>query len=74
MAMAERAEAMRRMPAALVARRDRIAALIIAEVGCAQAVTGPMQVDAPIAHLLSAIDHSTRDDSVRLPVEAVPTR
>jgi len=72
MAMAERAEALRRMHAALVARRARIVELIVAEVGCAQGITNAMQVDAPIQHLLSAIEHSTRDDSVRLPIEMVP--
>lgn len=72
MSMAERAEAMRRMHGALLARRDRIVALIVAEVGCAQGIANAMQVDAPLRHLLSAIDHAHRDDSVRLPVEAVP--
>lgn len=72
MTMAERAETLRRMHAALLARRERIVALIIAEVGCAQGITNAMQVDAPLQHLLSAIDHSTREDSVRLPIEAVP--
>lgn len=72
LAMAERAEAMRRMHAVLVARRAEIARLIVAEVGCAQGVTHAMQVDAPIAHLLSAITYAEREDSVRLPIETVP--
>jgi aldehyde dehydrogenase (NAD+) len=72
MSMAERAEALRRMHAALVARRARIAALIVAEVGCAQGITNAMQVDMPLVHMLSAIAHSARDDSVRLPIETVP--
>jgi aldehyde dehydrogenase (NAD+) len=72
MAMSERAEAMRKMHAALVARRERIVALIVAEVGCAQGITHAMQVDTPLRHLMSAIDHANHDDSVRLPVEAVP--
>src|ERR1700728_4588321 len=40
--MAERAAIMRRMHSALVAKRERIAQLIIAEVGCAQGITYPM--------------------------------
>ena len=72
MAMAERAAMLRRMHDALFARRDRIAALIVAEVGCAQGITHAMQVRAPLDHLLSALDHSARDDSVRLPIETVP--
>lgn len=72
MTMAERADALRRMHAALLARRDRIVALILAEVGCAQGVTNAVQVDAPLRHLLSAIDHSAREEDVRLPIESVP--
>ncbi len=72
MAMHERADALRRMHAALVARRSRIVSLIVAEVGCAQGITNAMQVDAPLAHLLSALEHSTRDDTIRLPIETVP--
>ncbi|TVV77154.1 aldehyde dehydrogenase family protein [Sphingomonas solaris] len=71
MTMAARGEVMRRMHAAFLARRERIAALIIAEVGCAQGITYAMQVDVPLAHLLSALDHASRDDSVRLPIETV---
>jgi len=72
MAMTERAEALRRMHAALLARRQRVVELIVAEVGCAQGIANAMQVDAPLQHLLSAIEHSTRDDSMRLPIETVP--
>ncbi|MDB5702745.1 MAG: aldehyde dehydrogenase [Sphingomonadales bacterium] len=72
MSMAERATVMRRMHAALNGRRADIAALIVAEVGCAQGITNAMQVGAPLDHLLSALDHSTRDDTVRLPLEVTP--
>jgi len=72
MTMAERADALRRMHAALVARRAQIAALIVAEVGCAQGVTYAMQVDMPLGHLVSALDHSTRDPTLRLPIEITP--
>lgn len=72
MKMAERAAVLRRMHAALDARRAQIADLIIAEVGCAQGITHPMQVGAPLNHLLSALDHSTREETVQLPVEATP--
>ncbi|MDB5686502.1 MAG: aldehyde dehydrogenase [Rhizorhabdus sp.] len=72
MKMADRAAMLRRMHGALDNRRARIAELIIAEVGCAQGITHPMQVGAPIDHLLSAIEYSSRDDTVRLPVEATP--
>lgn len=71
-AMAERADYLRRMHAALDARRQQIAALIVAEVGCAQGVTHGMQVANPLDHLLAALDHSTRDDSVRLPLDITP--
>ncbi|HGH4336719.1 TPA: aldehyde dehydrogenase family protein [Pseudomonas aeruginosa] len=56
--MAERAACMRRLHAALVARRERIVALIVAEVGCSQGVTQAMQVDMPLAHVLTAIEQS----------------
>jgi aldehyde dehydrogenase (NAD+) len=72
LAMAQRAAMLQRMHAALWARRDRIAALIVAEVGCAQTITGAMQVDAPLHHLLSAIEHSARQASICLPVEIAP--
>ncbi len=72
MAMAERATYLRRMHAALDARRPQIVALIVAEVGCARGVTHGMQVANPLDHLLAALDHSTRDDSVRLPIDITP--
>lgn len=72
MRMAERAAMLRRMYDVLDARRGEIAALIIAEVGCAQGITHAMQVGAPLAHFLSALDASTREDSVRLPIEITP--
>ncbi len=46
--------------------------LIVAEVGCAQGITNSMQVDMPLGHLLSALDHSTRDPTQRLPLEITP--
>jgi acyl-CoA reductase-like NAD-dependent aldehyde dehydrogenase len=72
MSMAERAEYLRRMHAALTARRPQIAALIVAEVGCSQGVTHGMQVGNPLDHLLAALNHSTRDDTVRLPIDVTP--
>jgi acyl-CoA reductase-like NAD-dependent aldehyde dehydrogenase len=70
LAMAQRAAFLARMHAALQARREQIAALIVAEVGCAQAITRAMQVDAPLDLLQSAIDHSRRETTTRLPVES----
>jgi aldehyde dehydrogenase (NAD+) len=72
LAMAERAAIMKRMHAALLTKRDRIAELIIAEVGCAQGITNAMQVDAPLSHFASALAHSASDDRSYLPVEATP--
>ncbi|KJS64937.1 MAG: aldehyde dehydrogenase [Pseudomonas sp. BICA1-14] len=72
LSMAERAGYMRRMHSALVAHREEIAALIIAEVGCAQGVTYAMQVDMPLAHVLKAIDQSLHDATQQIPVEATP--
>jgi len=72
MSMAERSVYLRRMHAALDARRAQIAALIVAEVGCAQGVTHQMQVANPLDHLLAALDHAARDDSVRLPIDVSP--
>ena len=72
MTMATRADVLRAMHRALVSRRERIVRLIVAEVGCAQGITNAMQVDAPLAHMLSAIEHSARDETIRLPVETVP--
>jgi len=70
--MAERAAILRRMHAALLARRAQIASLIIAEVGCAQGVTNAMQVDAPLSLFAAALAHSVREQSIQLPVEATP--
>src|SRR3546814_414740 len=72
MSMAERAAILRRMHAALDARRADIAALIVAEVGCAQGITHGMQVGAPLDHFLSALDHSTREEPIRLPLDITP--
>lgn len=72
MSMAGRARVLRRMHAALDARRTDIAALIVAEVGCAQGVTHAMQVGAPLDHFLSALDHSAREDGIRLPLDVSP--
>src|SRR3546814_12300422 len=72
MSMAERAAILRRMHAALDARRADIAALIVAEVGCAQGITHGMQVAAPLDHFLSALDHSTREEPIRLPPDITP--
>jgi aldehyde dehydrogenase (NAD+) len=70
MAMAERAAILRRMHAALVAKRQQIEQLIVAEVGCAQGITHLMQVGAPLDHFRSALEHSTRDDRSYLPLES----
>lgn len=73
LSMAERAGYLRRMHAALVSKREQIAALIIAEVGCSQGVTYAMQVDMPLAHVLTAIEQSLHSDSQQIPVHANPT-
>ena len=62
---------MRRMHSALVARHEQICELIVAEVGCSQAVTQAMQVDMPLSHVLKAIDRSVVNDAHQIPVEAV---
>ncbi|WP_296254236.1 MULTISPECIES: aldehyde dehydrogenase family protein [unclassified Pseudomonas] len=54
----ERAGYLRRLHAELVAEREAIAGLIVAEVGCSQGVTYGMQVDMPLGHVLTAIDQS----------------
>lgn len=72
LSMAERADYMRRMHAALVSRREQIAALIVAEVGCSQMVTQAMQVDMPLGHVSKAIDRSLVTEARQIPVEAVP--
>ncbi|ARS26926.1 aldehyde dehydrogenase family protein [Sphingomonas sp. KC8] len=71
MSMAERVTLLRRMHSALDARRADIAALIVAEVGCAQGITHGMQVSAPLDHFASALDHA-RDETVRLPLDVTP--
>ena len=73
MSMTARIEVMRRMHAALYARRAQIASLIVAEVGCAQSVTNLMQVDTPLAHFVSALDHAGRETTVQLPLEITPS-
>src|SRR3546814_3556875 len=72
MSMAERAAILRRMHAALDARSADIAALIVAEVGYAQGITHGMQFGAPLEHFLSALDHSTREEPIRLPLDITP--
>ena len=69
MKMAERVRYMRAMHAALDARREEIAALIVAEVGCAQGITHGMQVGAPLDHLRSALEYAAREEPVRLPID-----
>jgi acyl-CoA reductase-like NAD-dependent aldehyde dehydrogenase len=71
--MAGRAAILRRMHAALLARRDRLVALILAEVGCAQDITKALQVDMPLVHFNAALDHAVRDDqTLQLPIESTP--
>jgi len=72
MSMDERADVMQRMVDALRARQAEIAALIVAEVGCAQHVTHAMQVANPINHLAAAIRHARREEDVRLPIDITP--
>jgi acyl-CoA reductase-like NAD-dependent aldehyde dehydrogenase len=72
MTIIARAEAMRRLHGALLARRARIVELIVAEVGCAQGVTNAVQVDAPLALMLAAIESAYREQSVQLPIETTP--
>ena len=72
MAMDERAAIMDRMVDALRVRQADIAALIVAEVGCAQGITHAMQVANPIAHLVSTIKYARRDEPERLPIDITP--
>ena len=72
MAMDERAAIMDRMVVALRVRQADIAALIVAEVGCAQGITHAMQVANPIAHLVSTIKYARRDEPERLPIDITP--
>lgn len=70
--MDERGDVLDRMVAALRARQADIAALIVAEVGCAQGITHLMQVANPINHLASTIRYGRRDEPDRLPIDITP--
>lgn len=72
MSMHERAGYLRRLHAALVAEREAIAALIIAEVGCSQGVTYGMQVDMPLGHVLTAIDQSLNGEPRQIATHTAP--
>lgn len=72
LAMSERAAILKRLHSALEAKRDQIANLIVAEVGCAQAITHAMQVGAPLSHFASALAHSGSDDRRYLPLQSTP--
>ncbi len=72
MTMDQRADYMDEMVAALQARQADIAALIVAEVGCAQGITHMMQVANPINHLISTIKYARRDEPERLPIDINP--
>ena len=72
MTMDERADVMQRMVDALRARQADIAALIVAEVGCAQHITHGMQVANPINHLVAAIATARREETERLPIDITP--
>lgn len=65
-----RADVMQKMLDALIARKDRIRALLIAEVGCSQGITDMVQIGACLDHFQSAIHLSLKDDSYQLPNEA----
>jgi aldehyde dehydrogenase (NAD+) len=66
-----RADIMQRLHAALVARKDQIRALLIAEVGCSQGIVDMVQVGACLDHFQSAITVARRDDSYHLPNETI---
>lgn len=72
MTMDERADIMQRMVDALRARQADIAALIVAEVGCAQHITHGMQVANPINHLAATIRYARREEDERLPIDITP--
>ncbi len=72
MTMDDRGDVLDRMVAALRARQADIAALIVAEVGCAQGITHLMQVANPINHLASTIRYGRRDEPDRLPIDITP--
>ena len=73
MSMNERADIMQHMVRALTERQGQIAELIVAEVGCAHAVTHAMQVGNPIRLLNSAIAYARRDGAERLPLDITPS-
>lgn len=68
MSQAQRSAVMQQFHDALVSRRGQLVELILKEVGCAQGVTNAVQVDAPLDHLQSAIDHSRREEPRQIPV------
>lgn len=70
MAQAERTAVMQKFHDALHARREQLVQLILKEVGCAQAVTRNVQIDAPLEHLQSAIDYSLREEPRQIPVQS----
>ena len=72
MSMDERADIIAAMARALRDRQSEIAALIVAEVGCAQGVTHLMQVDNPLRLLEAAIHHARCDGPERLPIDISP--
>src|SRR6202789_3634609 len=72
LAMSERAAILKRLHSALDSKREQIAQLIIAEVGCTQGITHAMQVGAPLSHFASALTYSGSDDRRYLPLEAIP--
>jgi aldehyde dehydrogenase (NAD+) len=72
LAMSERAAILKRLHSALASKRDQIAQLIIAEVGCTQGITYAMQVGAPLSHFASALSNSGVDERRYLPLEATP--
>ncbi|KUR76705.1 aldehyde dehydrogenase family protein [Novosphingobium sp. Fuku2-ISO-50] len=72
LSMDQRADVMQRMVEELRARQSEIAALIVAEVGCAQHITHAMQVANPISHLEAAIKYARRDEPERLPIDVTP--
>lgn len=72
LSMYQRAGYLRRLHAELVAEREAIAALIIAEVGCSQGVTYGMQVDMPLGHVLTAIDQSLGHEPRQIATQTAP--
>lgn len=72
LSVVERADYLRRLHAELLVERDAIAALIIAEVGCSQGVTYGMQVDMPLAHVLTAIEQSLHADLRQIAIHSAP--